>query len=530
MKISKGIHRGVKDKKQLPLIAAIVSIFLVSSYVNAQEADLIGNQEGYGKGGLSRGQFKNYNLIIISLGNVGAQHMSLYGYRRKTTPRLDNWARDAIVFDSAFSCASWTLPVATSLFTSLYPYAHKIFNRDIRNLLDEDIETLPELLKENGYKTAAFTGGLDYFRGFGHMRGFDETDDNPNFTGFEVTLKQAGKWLSRGQNGKFLLFIHGYTAHSPFDPPEKFRGTFSNPQGRNITVDHKRSVRGFENSQGGTYQAYYAGAFPIFRNPDFSFEKARPVKVILTQDDINYLRDLYDEEVLYQDSLIGDFLDSLDERMLNNTIVIIFSEHGEMFAKHGRFGRAGTIRGTLYDDVIHIPLVIKISGFPGRVVKGLVQVIDIMPTILDMLGIPLPEKIQGRSLLPLINGERDVNDFVYAGSEFNVGKLTAPPFYPYRSINESVRNYSWKLIHEIVFSHPSSDIDEIKEERFELYNVLEDPAELIDLIDEYPMVAQGLRKKLIRWSGQSKRFLSAQPTTKQLPGRLLEDARRHGYW
>ncbi len=91
------------------------------------------------------------------------------------------------------------------------------------------------------------------------------------------------------------------------------------------------------------------------------------------------------------------------------TIIIILSEHGEMFAKHGRFGRAGTTRGTMYDDVIHIPLIIKLPHSSGERVEGLAQIIDIMPTLLDILGIHPALEIQGRSLLPLIGAKADIN-------------------------------------------------------------------------------------------------------------------------
>ena len=97
------------------------------------------------------------NVIMISLSNVSAEHMSLYGYERVTTPNLDAWAKDAIVFENAFTQSSWTLPVGVSLFTSLYPYAHGVTDRYENNVLREDIATLPEILRDNGYTTAAFT-------------------------------------------------------------------------------------------------------------------------------------------------------------------------------------------------------------------------------------------------------------------------------------------------------------------------------------------------------------------------------------
>lgn len=517
------------------MLAINVNIILGFFYnrLYAQESESkVKEEKRFSNEELTIGQYKDCNLIVISLGNLGARHMSLYGYQRKTTPNLDKWAHDAMVFENVFSPASWTLPVATSLFSSLCPYTHKIFNRDIQNTLNKSIKTLPEILRENNYKTAAFTGGLDYYKGFSHMRGFEYIDENPNLTGFEVTLAQAENWLSQNSDKKFFLFIHGYTTHSPFDPPKEFKGIFSNPKGKNITVDYKRSIRGFKASDNNTYEAYYAGGTPWFRGPHPIGQEKEVVKIILTQDDINYLRDLYDEEVLYEDFMIGKFLNSLDKTILNNTIIVVFSEHGEMFAKHGRFGRAGTIRGTLYDDVIHISLIIKLPERQDKRVNGLVQIIDIMPTIIDLLDIPSSQKIQGKSLLPLINTGKSVNEYVYAGLQFNVGKpVPQPPFYLFRSINESIRGRKWKLIREITFADTSSNTDQkIAEETFELYNLQDDPDELINLTDKHPNITKDLKERLSRWVKWSQGFASVYPSTQKIPSKLLEDARKHGYW
>lgn len=450
------------------------------------------------------------NLIIISINNIGAEHMSLYGYKRKTTPNIDKWASGAFVFENAFSPASWTLPVTTSVFTSLFPYAHKVLDRYHGNLLDKNIKTLPAILKGNNYKTAAFTGGLDYIKSFGHMQDFQDSDDNPPFTGFDVTLRQAKDWLSRNSDKKFFLFVQGYTAHPPFTPPKRFKRKFSHSEGKKITVANKFVYRAFKNSEGKYLAAYY-------------MDEGKQNKVILTQDDIDYLTDLYDEEILYVDEMVGDFLKSIDSKLIKKTIVVIFSEHGEMFAKHGRFGRTGPIRGTLYDDVVQVPLIIKFPGAKGRKVEGMAQLTDIMPTILDILDIPLPGKTQGRSLLPLINENNIVNEYVYAGTKYNVGRPKPSPFYSHQSINESIRNHKWKLIHEVDISAPAK-------ETFELYDLQNDPNEYINVADKYPGEVRDLKQKLDKWSKDANKFVPASPSTHKFPKDLIEDARKHGYW
>lgn len=466
---------------------------------------------------------KGCNLIMISLSNVSAEHMSMYGYERITTPALDRWAKDAIVFKNAFTQTSWTLPVATSLFTSLYPYSHKIMDRYVDNVLDRKIQTLPEILRDQGYKTAAFVGGLDYNNKFGHMRGFEdfwEAADSRTaitFAGFKPTLDKALGWLAKNSKEKFFLFVHGYDTHCPFDPPEHLKGIFSRRVGKNITVDNKLCLRGYKNSETGTYEAYY------YREGEAQH------KVILTKDDIQYLEDLYDEEILSVDSLVGNFLDKLDKTILNNTMIVIFSDHGEMFAKHGRFGRAGGVRGTLYDDVAHVPLIMKIPSQKGTRVQGLVEMIDVMPTLLHMLDLPQPKQTQGKNLIPLIKGDKaDVNKYVFAGSKFSLQKGRPSWFvYPFQSISESVRSKEFKLIHEITYDEQGK----LEEETYELYNLKNDPDELRNVALQQPDITAQLKGVLKNWKARAGSYDAQNISSpKLLPPEIIEQGKEHGYW
>jgi len=466
---------------------------------------------------------KDCNLIMISLSNVSAENMSLYGYERLTTPNLDEWAKDAVVFENAFTQTSWTLPVATSLFTSLYPYSHKIMNRFVDNVLDENIQTLPELLSAQGYKTAAFVGGLDYSNSFGHMRGFEDFEEAMqedvlaiSFSGFGPTLAKGLEWIEENPEEKFFLFLHGYDAHCPFDPPAAFKSTFSSSAGKDITVDHKLCLRGFKDSENESYEAYY-------------YREGAKKKVTMTKNDITYLEDLYDEEVLSVDALVGSFLNNLDKTTADNTIVIVFSDHGEMFAKHGRFGRAGGVRGTLYDEVVHIPMIMKIPKQNGKRISGLLQMIDVMPSLLDILGLKQPEGLQGKNAAPLIAGEiQEINDYVFTGSEFGIeeGRLTWPA-YTTQSVNESLRSKGWKLIYE-------AEVDEkgkIAEETYELYNLNDDPDELHNLTDKEPVEAARFKKILKNWASSAKSYDAETLSVPQLlPPEIIESSKEHGYW
>ena len=469
---------------------------------------------------------KDCNLIMISLSDVSAKNMSLYGYERITTPNLDKWAQDAFVFNNAFTQTSWTLPVATSLFTSLYPYSHKVMGRFGENILDENIQTLPEILRDQGYKTAAFTGGLDYDNNFGHMRGFDKFEATNRtgedlipgiyFSGLGVALAKGLRWIEGVSDSKFFLFVHGYDVHCPFDPPEKFKGVFSSKSGKNVQIDNAHCIRGYEESEDGNNKAYY-------------YKSGEGEEINLSRDDISYLEELYDEEILSVDDSLETFLVNIDDQILDKTIIIVFSDHGEMFARNGRFGRGGNIRGTLYEEVLNIPLIIKTPQQIGKRIKGLVQVIDIMPTVLELLSIPqIPER-QGKSLVPLIeNSTEKINEYVFTGTVFGIDVLQSPvrKVYAVESISESLRNDEWKLIYENkVFKDGS-----LAQETYELYNLKNDPGESNNLINENTLVASELKKVLGWWRRESKAYVANNKSNPNvLPEEILEAARAGGY-
>ncbi|GMQ95196.1 MAG: hypothetical protein BMS9Abin13_308 [Patescibacteria group bacterium] len=485
------------------------------------------------------------NIIMIDLSNVSAENMGLYGYNRNTTPFLEEFAKDALVFDDFFAPTSWTLPNATSLFTSLYPYTHNVLNRYPYNVLSENIKTFPEVLGENGYKTFAIVGGLDYSARFGHMRGFDDVVEQREIDlterdgvravfdrTFADTFKTALSWIKKADGEKFFLFLHGYDAHCPFVPPPETEGVWSDKNNTSITVDNSICYRGFRNEETGTYKASYY----LPRSGRFSQEKGVKEELVkeieFTERDIAYLRDLYDEEVFSLDKLLESFIGGLDKRTLNNTVIIIFSDHGEMFAKHGRFGRAGSVRGTLYDDVMHVPLIIKVPGAPGKRVFGITQFIDVVPTLMEMLEIkPKDMRMQGKSALPLITRGEKINEYAYSGSLYGSKRNL---FYDKVSVNESIRDEKWKLIREGILDINTGALleeeAEIVEQTFELYDLVNDPEEFNNVAEENPEVFERLKARLEEWAVSSRTFLNETPGTEELPEEFIEEARKRGYW
>ncbi len=465
------------------------------------------------------------NLILISLSNVGADRMSLYGYRRKTTPHLDRWAEESLVFENAFTPASWTLPVGVSLFTSLQPYVHQVLARDLRNALSPDLKTLPEILRDHGYRTAAFTGGLDYFAGFSHMRGFQDTVDNEDFSEFKTTIPQAKAWLAKNSSRKFMLFLHGYDAHCPYYPAPEYQGLFTDPKAKSPLADPRACIRSFASPEPGQK---FGPVFKAAACGGLRIHCSTGPEVSLTSRDVDYLSDMYDEKLVEVDALVGGFLESLDAKLLEKTVVVVFSDHGEMFAKHGRFGRAANMRGTLYDDVTHVPLLMRFPQGPRRRAGGLAQLIDVMPTVLQVLGLEMPRNRQGAALLPALLSGAGPNRYVYAGASYG----PQDTYYRYGSENDMIRDEHWKLIWEMSFPFTLGDrpVRGPSRQTVELYDLQHDPQELHDVAKAQPDVAKELLDKLRAWRDAIRHFPGPAPATQTIPRKILDQARERGYW
>jgi arylsulfatase A-like enzyme len=301
------------------------------------------------------------NIILISLDTLRARSLGTYGYGRDTSPFLDSVARRGTLFENAITASVTTSPSHMSLFTGLYPVNHGIREGLQRKL--PHIVTLAERLREAGYRTAAFTenGYLVRRRGFGD--GFDQYTENRGEKAkapgeVRLTFGQARRWLEANRELPFLLFVHTYEVHSPYDPDEPYATLFRDD------------------------------AAP---GPD---EPAIRVE-----------RDSYDREIRIVDDELRKLFTALDATGLSaSTIVAVLADHGEEFAEHGAFQHGASV----YEESLRVPL---LFWGPGRIPEARrhtspVSLIDVAPTILDLLGLPLPEDSDGTSLKGvLLDGE-----------------------------------------------------------------------------------------------------------------------------
>lgn len=443
------------------------------------------------------------NLIIISLTNTRKDHLSSYGYERDTTPNIKEFFADSLIFENAFTHASWTLPSATSLFTSLFPFTHGVMQRSEGNVIPETVQTFTEILQDKGYATAAFTGDGDYNERFGLYRGFDvyadrETYDDLDikvsylalrnswyYAGITSVLPSASVWLEENSKKKFFLFAQGFDTHCPFTPQSPFDTKFD--EGYESDIDFSKCIRTFDRAEPTIVDGEKVWKVFSARRADLEED------VDFTERDLEKMISLYDGEIAQVDDALASFFELIGDLGLEkNTIILFMSEHGDLFGENGRFMRGGPLRGTFYDPVINFPLLMKHPKVTEEIViYDLVQMVDLMPTFLQMLGIKDPQKKirQGKKLDFAVFGDTEINTYVYAGSKY-VGNDT---YFDGTSTIESIRDKKWKLIKEVVESGDTHI------EEYELYDIENDPRESKNLYSSNDVMAEHLTEKLLQW-------------------------------
>jgi len=339
------------------------------------------------------------NVVICVLDAARADHVGSYGYPRDTTPNLDKLGEESVIFRNHFSTYPSTKPSTASLFTGLYPDTHRIMQG---KALDKSGATLAQRLKEAGFHTALFSSnavaspevgiGADFEEVFANSAGRGEAKGGPITPSAgdawrtpEGLTEVFGRWLSKEGRSRFFAYCHFLPPHTPYDAPEEV-------------------------------QAWFAAQQPVaVRQGHFEFPETRPPygrdRMLPPQEWVNR----YDANLRWADWGVGEVVRLLRERgLLDNTLLIVTSDHGEAFGEHGYVFHAHAV----YDEFVHIPLVMR---FPGQQrvigeVSALTQTVDLAPTVLDLWEVPYERsEIQGSSLLPLVTGEkRKVRDHVFA--------------------------------------------------------------------------------------------------------------------
>ena len=365
-------------------------------------------------------------VIIISLDTVRADHLGCYGYSRNTSVNIDTLAAQSLLFNHALSPMPMTLPAHSSMMTGTDPHYHQVHDNIYSRLGDSNI-TLAEILKEQGFVTGAIIGAFALDARFGLDQGFDTYDDDigteeqtseflpfSNERNAEEVTKLAEGWLAEHRTDKFFLFVHYYDPHFPYvwhnDTPFKFPFLF---------------------------QSY---------------------------------KDAYDSEIAYTDRAVGRFIDRLKQMGLyDSTLIILVGDHGEALGDHKESGHGFFV----YHSTIHVPLIVKLPGLSTAVrINDVVSLIDIVPTVCQLLGIEPPTEVEGKSLLADVRQDR--HRAVYCES------LT-PTVYKAQSLLGLVTE-RYKYIYTT---------------RPELYDLFDDPGETENVIDGHPEIATTFEDRLL---------------------------------
>jgi arylsulfatase A-like enzyme len=404
----------------------------------------------------------DYNVLVITIDTLRPDRLGCYGYGRPTSPRIDEFAARSVLFEQAVCSTPQTLPSHTSIFTGLHPRTHKAISHE--SIVSQDVTTLAEILRDRGYTTAAFVSSHVLDSRYGLNQGFDrywEVHDvmRPRQRevaqerGYDPTTNEVLSWLEANASNKFFAWVHWFHPHRPYEPPMEVRARF---------VDE---YLGEANS-----------------STEFVMKVWRD-KIDLSEADVRYLSQLYDGEVAFTDEQVGRVLDALEALgIADKTIVVITADHGEMLYEHDYYFGHDI---ALYDECIMVPLIINNAGLgvaPKRV-PGLVQSIDIFPTVLGFLGIKPPAGTEGRTLKPLIMGA-ETRTTEYAFSE------TFP--FPEKCMpRHAVRTETGKLIWRETEEGGLTK---------HLFNLEADPGEMNDLYEADPQAARDLDRTLYEWT------------------------------
>jgi arylsulfatase A-like enzyme len=305
------------------------------------------------------------DIVVLLLDTLRADRLGCYGWERARTPNLDALAERGVLFLDATAAAPWTLPSHASLFSSLYPSEHAMWNDEHR--LAARVETVAEVLRDEGYATAAFSEGGYVRPSYGFAQGFDRFVVGP--LNVRTTFDVALRWTATAPE-PFLLFVQTYQVHSPYDPPSTERAELVRPYAGELTErvhppDHPWGRTQFENTLG--------------------------------PDDVRYIEDLYDAEIAYLDREVGRLCREL-ERLgkWENTLFVVTSDHGEELADHGHFGHGFS----LYREQLHVPLILHQPGVfeGGGIARHPVHGLDLAPTLARAAGARHPAAWRGTPL------------------------------------------------------------------------------------------------------------------------------------
>ncbi len=453
---------------RIPMVVGLLFVFLVNGLAlyNKKSA-----------------QAANTNVIIILIDALRSDHLGSYGYELPTSPALDAFAREGVVFKNSFSQSTHTKPSTASLFTSLYPSQHNVMrgNRHdaagnfFSDVLDDGFKTMAEYLSDAGYNSAGFLdqGQLHSYMGF--AQGF--TYYNSYLRKAEQINNDFLRWLPANKHRKFFAYLHYLDVHAPYAPSREYRDMFVDGKSTAVIPEEVADWRKFK-------------------------KKFDQIKDEFKPEDIEQLVALYDAEIRELDDYLQEIFFRLKvEGVYDQSLIFIVSDHGDSFMEHGDIDH-GT---TLYDEVLRVPFIVR---FPNAahtgVVETPVQTIDVLPTILEYAGVDTEDNLlMGESVLGFVDGTQPERQ---------------NPIFSERMHLLSIRKGDFKLIYNKNLEYG------------ELYDLSSDPGEKINLYAEASGQehAGRLQQELFDWAESVKDIRPAADGVK-LDAKTVEKLKSLGY-
>jgi arylsulfatase A-like enzyme len=473
-----------------PIIGYLVFALFIFRLVHG--LDVFGT-EGAGRKMIPPGESTGLarpNVLLITIDTLRWNYLGCYDTGGALTPNIDGIAESGARFDNSYATVPLTIPSHASIFTGRYPNAHGVRTNLQWSVLDPANTTLAEILRDSGYVTGAFIGAVLINRNSGLDKGFDhygdifdhmwyklfksgaflvsqvlirtglmEKEEYQVRTASEVT-DHALEWLEKVDHQRFFLWIHYYDPHTPYNPPREFLELY---------VGDSRKEEGSE--------------IPVNENVDY-----------------------YKAEISYTDHQIGRIFEALTDReIMDNTLIVITSDHGESLGEHGYFGHGFK----LYEQSVRVPLIMRLPGVleSGQVLDPLNSSIDVAPTLLDILSIDATGEFDGSSFYPILQkGDEGERDLVY---------VETLAMYEENEMKYGVKSTNWKLI----FTVPDSVL--------ELFNLDVDPDELRNLAGTNEVMVDSLLSALNSYLESGKVLEPARDFDRESD--LREELRALGY-
>ena len=450
-------------------------------------------------------------VIFVLADTLRRDHLDAYGYERETAPFLRSLVRDGALFEDDIAQASWTKVSVPSILSSLYPLTSGV--KSMSDKLPDEATTLAENFHAAGYATFATSSVMFSGRATNLQQGIDvlhergsvgDLGHSPSKTA-RTFVDRLTKWLEQHRDQPFFAFLHVFDPHSPFDPYSPYRGIWSEDGGLDAQEKDIKAVQEVvkDIQRGGD----------LLPDRDHFDQAGVDADAFVARE-----KDWYDESILAMDAELRRLHERLEELGLaDDTLIVLTSDHGEEFLEHGRHFHGNST----YGEMTNVPLMMWgprwIPG--GTVVEETVQTLDVYPTLLELCGLPVPGRIQGRSLVPLL---RD--------GEWRPRPAFAARFSEKKEITETkdiasfaVVSRGYRLVHNVKRpeGHPE----------YELYDHVKDPLNLNDLAAEMPDKVEVLAREIELWRkwAESEAFAREDGDATELTEEEREQLKQLGY-